>query len=142
MNRKPMGRSPSEELTFSQRLEILVSIFKRQPLRPVLDKLSTPQLVQAHNFLWEKMVEFHVKTQTREFRREDVTRKMIPSAKYQHQQNCDLRLDYCKGIECIWSNPICAGNKVKINMEVMAAHIRQLLSGASQLRGYENYVTQ
>jgi hypothetical protein len=142
MNRKPSGRSPSEELTFSQRLEILVSIFKRQPLRPVLDKLSTLQLVQAHNFLWDKMVEFHVKTQPREFRREDVTHKMIPSAKYQRQQDCDLRLDYCKGVECIWSNPICAGNKVKINMEVMAGHIRSLLSETSPSRPRETYVTR
>jgi hypothetical protein len=57
---------------------------------------------------------------------------MISSAKYQRQQNCDLRLDYCKGVECVWSNPICAGNKVKMNMEVMAEHIRSFLSGASQ----------
>jgi hypothetical protein len=140
MNRKPIWRSPSEELTFSQRLEILVSIFNYQPLRPVLDKLSTPQLVQAHNFLWDKMVEFHVKTQRREFRREEVTHKMTPSAKYQYQQNCDLRLDNCKGVECIESNPICAGNKVKINMEVMAEHIRSLLSETSPSHSREAYV--
>jgi hypothetical protein len=141
MNRKPSGRSLSEELTFSQRLEILVSIFKRQPLRPILDKLSVPQLVQAHNFLWDKMVEFHVKTQRREFRREEVTHKMIPSAKYQRQQNCDLRLDYCKGVECVWSNPACAGNKIKINMEVMAGHICSLLNETSPSRSREAYAT-
>jgi hypothetical protein len=139
MNRKPSGRSASEELTFSQRLEIVVSILNRQPLQPVLDKLSTPQLVQAHNFLWDKMVEFHVKTQQHEFRREDVTRKMISSAKYQHQQNCDLRLDYCKGVECIWSNPLCAGKKVKLNMDVMAEHIRRLLGGTPQRRTEQSY---
>jgi hypothetical protein len=132
MNRKSNERSASEELTFSQRLEIIVSIFKNQPLQPILDQLSSAQLVQAHNFLWDKMVEFHVKTQPREFRREEVTKKMIPSAKYQRMKNCDLRLDYCKGVECIWSNPVCAGNKVKMNMEVMAGHIRSFLRGASQ----------
>jgi hypothetical protein len=134
MNRKPFGRSASDELTFNQRLEIVVSIFNYQPLRPFLDKHSTPQLVQAHNFLWDTMVEFHLKTQPREFHRDEVTRKMISSAKYQRQQNCDLRLDYCKGVECIWSNPICAGNKVKMNMEVMAEHIRSFFTGTSQPR--------
>jgi len=73
------------------------------------------------------MVEFHVRTQSNEFRREEVTRKMVPSAKYQKLQNCDLRIDYCKGIECIWSNPVCAGNKVKNNMEVMAEQIGEYL---------------
>jgi len=142
MNRKPNGRSASEELAFSQRLEIIVSIFKNQPLRPLLDMLSTPQLVQAHNFLWDKMVEFHVKTQPREFRREEVTKKMMLSAKYQRQQNCDLRLDYCKGVECIWSNPLCAGNKVKMNMEVMAEHIRSFFNGATPVVSRQkNYAT-
>ena len=122
-----VDKKQSEELTFSQRLEILIELLQRRPIRGVLEKLSTPQLVQAHNFLWNKMVEFHVRTQTNEFRREEVTRKMVPSAKYQKLQNCDLRIDYCKGIECIWSNPVCAGNKVKNNMEVMAEQIGEYL---------------
>jgi hypothetical protein len=141
MNRKPFARSASEELTLSQRLEILVSIFSSQPLRPVLDKLSTSQLVQAHNFLWDKMVEFHFRSQSQAFRRDEVTRKMIPAAKYQRMQNCDLRLDYCKGVECIWSNPICAGNKVKLNMEVMAEHIRGFLNGARDANPQKSYAT-
>ena len=122
-----MDKKDSEELTFSQRLEILIELLQRRPIRGVLEKLSTPQLVQAHNFLWNRMVEFHLRTQTSEFRREEVTRKMVPSAKYQRMQSCDLRIDYCKGIECIWSNPVCAGNKVKNNMEVMAEQIGEYL---------------
>lgn len=112
-----------KELRLSQKLELLVALFNRKPIRPILDTLTTPQLVEAHDFLWDKMVEFHVKTQSREFHREEVTKKMMPSAKYQRLQGCDLRIDYCKGVECIWSNPVCAGNKVKNNMEVMAGHI-------------------
>jgi hypothetical protein len=122
-----MDKKSTEELAFSQRLEILVELLRRRPIRPVLERFSTPQLVQAHNFLWNKMVEFHVRTQATEFRREEVTRKMVPSAKYQRLQNCDLRIDYCKGIECIWSNPVCAGNKVKNNMEIMAEQIGEYL---------------
>jgi fido (protein-threonine AMPylation protein) len=122
-----VDKKNSEDLTFSQRLEILIELLQRRPIRGVLEKLSTAQLVQAHNFLWNKMVEFHVRTQAGEFRREEVTKKMVPSAKYQRIQNCDLRIDYCKGIECIWSNPACAGNKVKNNMEVMAEQIGEYL---------------
>lgn len=122
-----MELKPMEELTFRLRLELMVCLFNGQPLRLLLDKLTTAQLVQAHNFLWNKLVEFHFKTQKGEFHREEVTRKMIPSAKYQKLQHCDLRLDYCKGVECVWSNPACAGNKIKNNMEVMAEHIRGYL---------------
>ncbi len=121
----------TEKLTFGQKLELLVRLINKQKIRSFLDTLSTQQLVQAHHFLWDTMVEFHVRTQDREFRREEVTGKMIPAAKYQKMQGCDLRIDYCKGVECIWSNPICAGNKVKINMEVMAQQVAQYLSGES-----------
>ena len=77
------------------------------------------------------MVEFHIRTQDREFYREAVTSQMIPSAKYQKMQGCDLRIDHCKGVECIWSNPVCAGNKVKNNMEVMARQIFAYFDGGS-----------
>jgi hypothetical protein len=118
-----MHTQPAEELTFRLRLEIVVTALAGQPLRPLLERLNAAQLVQAHEFLWSKLVELHYQTQPHEFQREAVTRKMTPSARYQKLQNCDLRLDYCKGVECIWVNPQCAGNKVMSNMEVMAAHI-------------------
>ncbi|NUO83051.1 hypothetical protein HUU05_23520 [candidate division KSB1 bacterium] len=118
-----MHTQSAEELTFRHRLEIIVAVLERQPLRTFLDRLTPTQLVQAHEFLWSKLVELHYQTQPREFQREDVTRKMLPSARYQKLQNCDLRLDYCKGVECIWAHPHCAGNKVINNMEVMAEHI-------------------
>lgn len=126
-----------DELTFCQRLEIIVTLMSGKSLRPVLDGLSNAQLVQAHEFLWHKMVEWHYKTQPREFRREEVTQKMMPSRDYQKQQGCDLRLDYCKGVECIRSHPACAGNKVKNNMEVMAQHLHRLLQTPAPLPGSE-----
>ena len=118
-----MQTQHSEELTFRHRLEIIVAVLEGQPLRAFLDRLTATQLVQAHEFLWSKLIELHYQTQPQEFQREAVTRKMVPSARYQKLQNCDLRLDYCKGVECIWVNPQCAGNKVMNNMEVMAEHI-------------------
>jgi hypothetical protein len=115
------------ELQLSQKIEIFAALFNGTPIRPILDAFSTQQLVEAHAFIWDKLVELHYLTQSREFVREEITRKMVPSAVYQRQQNCDLRLDYCKGVECIWSNPICAGNKVKNNIEVMAKTINKYL---------------
>jgi len=124
--------SADSQLKTSQKLELLTAVFQRRRIRPLLDAFSSQQLVEAHNFLWEKLVEVHYLTQDTEFVREDVTKNMIPSATYQRQQECDLRLDYCKGVECIWSNPVCAGNKVKINMEVMAKAVGERLQSDGQ----------
>ena len=121
----------AEDLTFGQKLELIVRLVNRQNIRSLLDSFSASQLVQAHDFLWDTMVEIHVRTQEREFRRQEVTRYMVPSAKYQKMQGCDLRIDFCKGVECIWSNPICAGNKIKNNMEVMARYIVKLLNSSA-----------
>lgn len=118
-------------LKTSQKLDLISAAFQGRPLRAVLETMTTEELVEAHNFLWDKLVEVHYLTQERDFDREEVTNQMIPSASYQKQQNCDLRLDYCKGVECIWSNPECAGNKVRGNMEVMAKVIAGYLDGIS-----------
>lgn len=111
----------------SQKLGLLMAVMSRHSIRTVLDGLSVQQLVEAHGFLWDKLVEFHYLTRDNEFVREEVTRQMTPSAVYQKRQGCDLRLDYCKGVECVWSNPECAGNKIKNNMEVMATTIGRCL---------------
>ncbi|MCA9741736.1 MAG: hypothetical protein H6695_03935 [Deferribacteres bacterium] len=118
-----------DKLSLGQKLELIVRLINRQTIRSFLDTLTTHQLAQAHSFLWDLMVEFHVQTQNREFQREEVTSEMVSSAKYQKMQNCDLRIDHCKGVECIWSNPICAGTKVKNNMEVMARQIFKYFDG-------------
>lgn len=118
-----MSSEKKSNLRLSQKLQIMTALFYRRPLRPILEGLTNQELVEAHGFLWDKLVELHYLTQEGEFVREEVTKLMVSSATYQHQQGCDLRLDYCKGVECIWSNPVCAGNKVKRNMEVMAKTI-------------------
>lgn len=126
-----MNQTEVSSLRISQKLEILSTLFKNQSVRPILDAFSDEELVAAHEFLWNKLVEIHYLIKKTEFVREEVTKHMMGSAAYQNQQGCDLRLDYCKGVECIWSNPACAGNKVKNNMEVMARVIVKYLESAN-----------
>ena len=118
-----MTRNKKSLLKLSHKLDMLSALLAREPIRPILDGLADGELVEAHQFVWNKLVEIHYLTQEHDFKRDEVTKRMMPSATYQHQQKCDLRLDYCKGVECIWSNSICAGNKVKNNIEVMARTI-------------------
>ena len=138
-----MARPHNNELKIDQKFDLLIATFQGKSIRPVLDTFSVPELVEAHSFLWDKLVEIHYLTRQTDFCREDVTRDMVPSAAYQRQQDCDLRLDYCKGVECIWSNPECAGNKVKNNLEVMARKIVAYMeSCVSRKRPAENIKTR
>ena len=126
-----MEEQQNKALKVSQKLDLLATIFSRKPIRSVLEGFTNKQLVEAHQFLWDKLIEIHFLTQKRDFRREEITKNMMSSATYQRQQGCDLRLDYCKGVECIWSNPMCAGNKIRNNMEVMGKTIAKYLDSCN-----------
>jgi len=112
-----------ERLAHSHKLEIMVRLLSNQSIKPLLSRLGPPQLVQAHQFLWDSMVDFHARAQKSKFHREIVTQKMKSSVVYQREKGCDLRLDNCKGVECIWSNPECAAEKIINNMDVMGSQI-------------------
>ena len=118
-----MEKSKCKNLLLSQKLAIIAAVFKRKEIRPILDDFSNEQLVEAHEFIWDKLVEFHYLTQEGQFSRASVTQNMMQSATYQKKKKCDLPKEYCKGVECIWSNPVCAGEKIKNNMEVIAKAI-------------------
>ncbi len=119
-----MEKSKRKNLLLSQKLAIISAVFNRKEIRPILDDFSSSeQLVEAHEFMWDKLVEFHYLTQKGQFSRTHVTQNMMPSTTYQKKKKCDLPKEYCKGVECIWSNPDCAGEKIKNNMEVIAKTI-------------------
>jgi hypothetical protein len=120
--------SDREILSPGQKLELLVTVFNGESVRPVLDTFNATELVEAHHLMWDKLVEVFYCTQDGDFDRQKVTGKMTPSAVYQKQQGCDLRLAYCKGVECIWSNPECAGNKVKNHIDIMAKELHGYLA--------------
>lgn len=123
-----MSQGNGQDLAITQKLDLLSAVFRGKSIRRILDAFSDHQLVQAHGFLWDKLVEIHYLIHSDEFKRNTITKNMVSSALYQRRQSCDLRLDYCKGVECIWSHPVCAGNKVKNNMEIMARTIMGYLN--------------
>jgi len=75
-----MEEHQNKTLKVSQKLDLLATIFHRKPIRSVLEGFTNKQLVEAHQFLWDKLVEIHFLTQKREFRREEVTKNMMSSA--------------------------------------------------------------
>lgn len=126
-----MSQGNGQDLAITQKLDLLSAVFRGKSIRRILDAFSDHQLVQAHGFLWDKLVEIHYLIHSDEFKRNTITKNMVSSALYQRRQSCDLRLDYCKGVECIWSHPVCAGNKVKNNMEIMARTIMGYLNSSN-----------
>ncbi|MBN1154085.1 hypothetical protein JXB12_04110 [candidate division KSB1 bacterium] len=115
-------------LSFSQKVHILFLLFHGLKISHLLDELDNSSVIDLQRFIWEKTVEIGIKTHGKNFNRDEITRKMTPSAEYQRLQNCTEPLYYCKGTACINSHPHCARKKIKEHLDIMADTIWEYLS--------------
>jgi len=115
-------------LNVSKKIDIFYHLFHGKPISPLIDGLENRSVVEFQKFMWEKAVEFGIKSRGKNFNRKEITRKMIPSSAYQRQQGCKEPPYYCKGTHCINSNPNCAIKKIKDHVDIMAESIWEYIS--------------
>lgn len=118
----------SSYLDLSKKTDILYHLFHGNKISPIIDELENRAVVELQKFMWEKTVEFGIKSRGKNFNRKEVTRKMTPTSTYQKQQGCSEYQYYCKGTHCINSNPKCARKKIKEHVDVMAESIWEYIS--------------
>ena len=118
--------TPNEPvLKTSTGIQVLQRLFNNEAVESIVDKLETEEVIELQHFMWEKTVEFGIKAKGKKFSRTEITEKMIPSSKYQEMKNCKEPSYICKGTQCIYSNPICAMEKIKSHIAVMSSAIRE-----------------
>jgi hypothetical protein len=88
-----------------------------------LKKLKPREVLEAQVFLWDFLHRLSVE-RNMPISRDDITARMLPTSTYQYSVGCNERLDYCRANICIYTNPVCASNKLRGQMEA----IRHLLS--------------
>lgn len=120
--------SRSGFLKLSKKVEILFHLFHGNKISPLIDELENRAVVDLQKFVWEKTVEFGIKSRGKNFSRKDITRKMITTPLYQQLQKCSEHPYYCKGTHCISSNPNCARKKIKEHVDVMAESIWEFIT--------------
>lgn len=113
----------SSYLKLDKKIEIIYHLFQGKKISPLIDDLDNRAIVELQRFMWEKTVEFGIKSRGKNFHRKEVTRKMTPTHTYQSQQGCTEHPYYCKGTDCINFNPDCARKKIKEHIDVMAESI-------------------
>ena len=118
----------SSYLKLSEKIEILYHLFHGNAINPLIDELENRASVELQQFMWEKTVEFGIKSRGKNFSRGEITRKMTPTANYQKQQGCSEPQYNCKGTHCINSNPQCARKKIKEHIAIMAESIWDYIS--------------
>lgn len=111
-----------------KKVEILFHLFHGNKLNDLIDSLDNRAVVELQKFMWEKVVEFGIKTRGKNFNRKEVTRKMTPTPVYQKKHSCSKHPYYCKGTHCIKVNPKCAREKITEHVNVMADSIWEYIN--------------
>lgn len=91
-----------------------------------LKKLKPREVLEAQVFLWaflQRLIQEKGVTITRD----EITARMMPTSTYQYNVGCNERLDYCRANICVYTNPVCASNKLRGTMEAIRHLISQLL---------------
>ncbi len=123
-----MLETRSSHLKLSKKLEILFYLFHGEKISPLIDNLENHVVIDFQKFMWEKAVEFGIKSRGKNFSRSEITRKMTPTALYQRQYNCPEPQYYCKGTLCIGNHPECARRKIKEHIDIMAEAIWEYMN--------------
>jgi hypothetical protein len=115
-------------LKLSQKIDILFHLFHGNKISPLIENLENHIVIDLQKFMWEKAVEFGIKSRGKNFNRNEITNKMPTTSVYQKQQNCLEPHYYCKGTLCINTHPDCARKKIKEHVDIMAEVIWEYIN--------------
>jgi hypothetical protein len=95
--------------------------------RAVLDQLKPREVLEAQVFIWDFL---HRLSEERgiPLHRQEITARMTPTSTYQYSVGCNERLDYCRANICVYTNPVCASNKLRGQMEALRQILSKLLA--------------
>jgi len=106
--------------------QILVELaHDENEFRKFLKTLKPLQLVEAEKFMWEYLMEY-ADSRNVPLGRQGITGRMLPTRNYQRNVGCNEREDYCRANICVFTNPVCAGNKIKGYIEVLRTLILEI----------------
>jgi len=94
--------------------------------REELRRLKPREVLEAQVFIWDFLFRL-AKERGLELSREAITRRMMPTSSYQYSVGCNERLDYCRANICIYTNPVCASNKLRGQVEALRSLLSELL---------------
>ncbi len=105
---------------FTNAREILrVNLLSSDSLETELKHLKPQQLVTLQKFLWDRIFEISANMLGRRIESYYITDRMEPPVNYMRRVGCQEREDYCIANICFGSNPMCAADKIRGELEIM-----------------------
>lgn len=91
-----------------------------------LKGLKPREVLEAQVFIWDFLFRLAKERQI-DLSRDEITKRLMPTSTYQYSVGCNERLDYCRANICVYTNPVCASNKLRGQMEALRALLSELL---------------
>jgi len=127
-----LHRKPPDLEDFRQRIKdyftaaqdvLHLNLLDAREFEKAIEPLSPHQLVSLHRFVWDQIFEVSSTLLGRRIEPVFITDRLEPADHYMRRMGCQQRRDYCIATQCIVSNPSCAANRLRAELEIM----RQIL---------------
>ena len=110
---------PQENLSREFKVDLIKNVYNKEAFDQIIEKANTYELSDIQEFLWDAALYIGKDEQGNSLSRETIIKRMMPTTDYWRSQLCGEPLDTCRGRSCFVSHPICAGNKLKGQIEVI-----------------------
>jgi CheY-like chemotaxis protein len=125
---------------FSSAQEILqLNLNSDDDFAEQIGHLGPHQLVALHGFVWDHIFEISAELLGRRIEAVYITDRMEPASNYMRRMGCQERRDYCIASKCIVSNPSCAANRLRAELEIMRQILMEFRAGSGAASGRKIY---
>lgn len=122
------------EISREFKVHLIKAVFDKDEFNKIMATANPYQLSDIQEFLWEALLYVGHDDQGNKLTRNDVTARMLSTVDYWRSQLCGEPLDTCRGRSCFVSHPVCAGNKLRGQIDVL----RQMFDRRRQRADQEN----
>lgn len=101
------------------KVQLIKAVFQKADFDRMIAKASPYELSDIQEFLWEAILYVGKDESGQPLSRDAIIARMTSTVDYWRSQLCGEPLDTCRGRSCFVSHPVCAGNKLKGQIEVI-----------------------
>lgn len=107
------------ELSREFKINLIKAVFHKEEFDTIINHANPYELSDIQEFLWEAALYIGRDEEGNPLTRQSITARMMPTSDYWRSQLCGEPIDTCRGRSCFVSHPVCAGNKLKGQIEVI-----------------------
>jgi hypothetical protein len=113
------------QLSISQKMELVRAMLNGSDMLPLLHNCTSLELLHVHRFVWEKTLEFGIKTKGRSFPQEELQTELRSLSQAQLSLGCPGGYKDCQIRNCYSTHPECMRTLAIQQIEVMFASVQE-----------------